>query len=222
MRKLSSVYTRIQSGAAAADRIFAYMDRRAARPAATATARALRRHHDRPSSSATSASPTSRAGRSSPTSTCTSAPARRSPWSARTAAARRRWSACAALLRPRPRLDPDRRPDIRTVNLRSLRQQIGIVTQETDPVRRHDLQQHRLRQPPGQPRRGRGGRPAGLRPRLHHQAAQRLPDARRRGGREAVRRPEAAPRPGAGDPARPEHPHPRRVHQPVRRRERGR
>ena len=58
--------------------------------------------------------------------------ARPSPWSARTAAARRR---CVGLL---PRFyDPDHGTilidghDIRTVNLRSLRQQIGVVTQET-------------------------------------------------------------------------------------------
>jgi ABC-type lipoprotein export system ATPase subunit len=37
--------------------------------------------------------------------------------------------------------------DIRDVTLRSLRQEIALVTQETDPLRRHDCRQHRLRAP---------------------------------------------------------------------------
>ena len=82
--------------------------------------------------------------------------------------------------------------DIRDVTVESLRSQIGIVTQDTRAVRRHDRQQHRLR---GAVRLAgrRGGRGArGPRARVHRDAAGRLRHADRRPRAAPFRRPAAA------------------------------
>ena len=82
-------------------------------------------------------------------------------------------------------------------------------------LRRHDLQQYPLRLDGGHPRASRRGRQTGPRPPLHRaRPARRLRDACRRAGQPALRRATAAHRPGAGHPPRSGHPHPRRGHQP--------
>ena len=58
-----------------------------------------------------------------------------------------------------------------TSRSRSLRAQIGLVTQETRAVRRHHRAQHRLRPSRGVGRGDRGGGPCGARPRVHRDAA---------------------------------------------------
>ncbi len=101
VRKLSSVFTRIQSGCAAADRIFSYIDKQP-RVHGNSEGGAWKRRRRSPSlpnrrirrissSSATCASPTTPTSRSFRASTSASAPAKPSPWSGRTAAANRRW-----------------------------------------------------------------------------------------------------------------------------------
>ena len=111
--------------------------------------------------------------------------------------------------------------DLRTVNLRSLRQQIGIVTQETilfDDTIYNNIAYGTRRADAGG---GRGGGPQGVRPRLHHRRCRRATRRASASSAAAVRRSEAAAGPGAGDPAQPEHPDPGRVHQRHRRGERG-
>ena len=100
--------------------------------------------------------------------------------------------------------------DIREGTLRSLRDQIGLVTQETvlfnDTVRANiaygledvDEAKHRI----GGPRR--------LRPRLHPRPAAALRHADRRAGKPALRRPAPAHRHRARDPEGPADPDPRR------------
>ena len=94
--------------------------------------------------------------------------------------------AAGALLRPRPRasirIDGH---DLRDIQVRSLREQLGIVPQEALPVRRVDPRQHRLRPPRGDARRGSRRRARSRRRHVHRGAA-----------RAATRRrsPSAAPR----------------------------
>jgi ATP-binding cassette subfamily B protein/subfamily B ATP-binding cassette protein MsbA len=130
VRKLGSVYTRIQSGAAAADRIYAFMDREP-RVGGNASSLRLERHGDsiefrdvcfsyepgRPI--LTNVQLTFRHGET-------------------IALVGRNGSGKSTLVGLIPRFfDPDHGSilidnlDIRTANLRSLRQQIGFVTQET-------------------------------------------------------------------------------------------
>jgi ATP-binding cassette subfamily B protein/subfamily B ATP-binding cassette protein MsbA len=130
IRKLSSVYTRIQSGAAAADRIFAFLDRQP-RVLPNSNARRLERHHEaiefrdvcfsyepgRPI--LTDIHLTVRFGET-------------------VALVGKNGCGKTTLVGLIPRFfDPDHGSiliddnDIRHLNLRSLRQQIGIVTQET-------------------------------------------------------------------------------------------
>ena len=90
------------------------------------------------------------------------------------------------------------------VNLRSLRQQIGVVTQETilfdDTVYNNIAYGNRRAQ-------REDVEDAAQQAFAHDfimQTAAGLRHPRRRGGREALRRPEAAARPGPGHPPRPE------------------
>ena len=112
--------------------------------------------------------------------------------------------------------------DLRSVHLRSLRQQIGMVTQDTflfdDTIYNNIAYGTRGR-------RRRKSRTAARRAYAHDfilgQAGRyqfRVGEA----GEQALRRTEAAPRPGPRHPPQPQHPHPRRVHQPGRQRQRGR
>ena len=57
--------------------------------------------------------------------------------------------------------------DIRDVTLKSLRAQVGIVTQETVLVRRYDCEQHRVRRDDGDAGGDRSGGAGGARPRVH-------------------------------------------------------
>ena len=141
VRKLSSVFTRIQSGCAAADRIFTYIDkrprvlrqqRRAAPQAADpGRSRRLGRDDARSSSSATSVFPTTQ---SSPYSTTFTSHVRAGETIALVGP-----NGCgkSTLLSLLPRFyDPNygtiliEGHDLRGVHMRSLRKQIGVVTQE--------------------------------------------------------------------------------------------
>ena len=122
----------------------------------------------------------------------------------------------AALLRPRPRHRPHRRPrpphastcaacGSRSASSRRKRSCSTTRSTTTSPTASRRATQEEVEE-------------AARKAFAHDfimQLPQRLPDARRRGWAAAVRRPEAAARPGPGDPAQSEHPDPRRVHQPV-------
>ena len=89
--------------------------------------------------------------------------------------------------------------DLRDATLRSLRRQIGLVTQETvlfDTSVRDNIAYGE--QAPSEARRARRG-PRGLRGRVHRAPAAGLRHGRRRGRRAALRRPAAAPGDRAGD-----------------------
>jgi subfamily B ATP-binding cassette protein MsbA len=90
--------------------------------------------------------------------------------------------------------------DLRDLSLHSLREQIGVLLQETDPrLRRDGARQHRLR-PAGRNGRADGaGGEGGRRPRLRHGAARWLRDAGRAAGAFAVGRAAAATGDRAGD-----------------------
>jgi ATP-binding cassette subfamily B protein/subfamily B ATP-binding cassette protein MsbA len=130
VRKLSSVYTRIQSGAAAADRVFAFIDRQPRVQSNSANHR-LERHHQKiefkevcfsyePGTPIlTNVSLTVRFGEA-------------------VALVGKNGCGKTTLMGLLPRFfDPDHGSvlvdgiDVRNVNLRSLRQQIGVVTQDT-------------------------------------------------------------------------------------------
>ena len=103
--------------------------------------------------------------------------------------------------------------DLRTLHLRSLRQQIGVVTQEVilfDDTIFNNIAYGTRRATPEEVE-------AAARQAFAHDFIVDLPNgyqnARRRTGPQHLRRPEAAAVAGAGDPAQPEHPDPGRVHQ---------
>ena len=110
--------------------------------------------------------------------------------------------------------------DIRDVQLRSLRSQIGMVIQETilfeDTIANNIAYGHRHACRDA----GRGRRQACLRPPVHRRLARRLRHGDRRTRARPLRRPAAAHRPGPRHAPRPGHPDPRRGHQ--RRRHPGR
>jgi ATP-binding cassette subfamily B protein/subfamily B ATP-binding cassette protein MsbA len=130
VRKLSSVYTRIQSGAAAADRIYAYLDRRP-RVLGNANSTRLTRHEK--SVEFRDVCFSYEPGRSILTNVHLNVRCGET-----IALVGRNGCGKTTLVGLIPRFyDPDHGSilvdgqDIRHVNLRSLRQQIGIVTQET-------------------------------------------------------------------------------------------
>ncbi len=177
-RKLSDVFTQLQAGAAAADRIYAMLDREpqirdpaVPRPLPAASAGSW--------CSRGSGSPIGRASRCSKTSTCGSGSARRSPSSAPTAAARARWPTSSPA-------SPIPRPARSASTASPLPEAPGPRPAEPDrpghagPValRRHGDEQHPLRldRGPADAAGDRGGQ-AGPRPRLHRaRAARRLRD----------------------------------------------
>jgi ATP-binding cassette subfamily B protein/subfamily B ATP-binding cassette protein MsbA len=130
VRKLSSVYTRIQSGAAAADRIFGYLDRQP-RVQGNSSNRRLPRHQD--SIEFKDVCFSYEAGR--PILTNVHLQVR---FGETIALVGKNGCGKTTLVGLIPRFfDPDHGSilvdgiDIRTANLRSLRQQLGIVTQDT-------------------------------------------------------------------------------------------
>ncbi len=82
--------------------------------------------------------------------------------------------------------------DLREVTLKSLRAQVGIVTQETVLVRRHDREQHRVWRGAGDAGADRGRRARGARARVRVGPAREVSDAHRRARAEALRRAAAA------------------------------
>ena len=97
----------------------------------------------------------------------------------------------------------------------------GVGAAGEFPLRRHDRRQHRLRQPAGDARAGRGGVPPGALRGVHPALPGGLRHRGRRARHQALGRPAAArvDRPGAA--GRAAHPHPRRGHLVARQRERG-
>ena len=230
VRKLSSVFTRIQSGGAAADRIFAFLDRQPERWGGNTNGPRLHRQ------AGTFARTTAGAAELEDDDAAHRVPRRlfllRSDGTVATeyqpqgsprgddrhrGAERLRQvdaaGPAAALLRPRFRQRADRRP--RSAHgspaLPAAADRPGHAGDV--PVRRLDLQQHRLRRTWSQAGRGRSGSALGRRPRLHRREAGRLSTSDRRGRQPAVGRAKAAHRVGASDPARSQHPDPGRIHE---------
>jgi len=129
VRKLSSVFTKLQSGLAASDRIFAFLDRQ---PRVTHNGDGPRVLHSEKIEFAMSASLTIRTGLYSPISTPPFLLGRPSPSSARMVAARPRCLGSSRVSTIRTTHHPDRWTGHPHLNLRYLRRQIGIVTQ--DPI----------------------------------------------------------------------------------------
>jgi ATP-binding cassette, subfamily B, bacterial MsbA len=130
VRKLSNVYNRIQSGAAAADRIFSFMDRRP-RVQSNPNARRLERHHKCVEFREVCFS-------YSPETPILTNIRLEVPFGQTVAIVGKNGSGKTTLVGLLPRFfDPDHGSilidgvDTRRVNLRSLRQQIGLVSQET-------------------------------------------------------------------------------------------
>ena len=216
-RQLAGVLTIGQQARAGVERIFQLLDlppghRR--RPGRDRAADPAGRDH----LLGTSTSPTSRAGRCSRASTCTSCRASGWPSSARAAAASRPLAMLVSRF-----YDPDQGAvlvdghDLRGVTLASLRRQVGVVFEESflfsDSVRANIAygrpERHRGRD--------RGGGPGGPGPRVHPGPAPGLRHGGRGAGPDPVGRPAPAHRPGPGHPLRPPHPDPRRRHQRHRR-----
>ena len=108
--------------------------------------------------------------------------------------------------------------DVRDVALSSLRGQISVVTQEA-VVFPGTIAENIAYANPDAPRDAIvDGRPTGLRPRLHHRQARRIRLPPHRPRRTAQRRAAPAPQHRPRHPPRLPHPHPRRGHQPGRRR----
>ena len=112
--------------------------------------------------------------------------------------------------------------DIATVNLQSLRRQIGVVPQHTAPLQRHGCREHRLRPHRRRSGRDRARRPDGPGARLRHPPARRLCHPDRRPGPAPLGRPAPAPGPRPRSVEGPARPDPRRGHLDVRPRGRAR
>ena len=102
--------------------------------------------------------------------------------------------------------------DLATVRLDSYRTQLGVVLQETLPVRRHHPRERRVLAARRVGRAGAGGLPTGPRGRVRGAVPARLRDDRGRAGRQALGRPAPARVDRAGGAGGPAHPDPGRGH----------
>ena len=111
--------------------------------------------------------------------------------------------------------------DVRTVKLRSLRRQVGVVFEDSFLFSELGPRQHRLWTARRDRRADRGGGPCRPGARFHPGAATGVRHRYRGAWAEPLRRAAPEDRARAGDPLRPAHPHPRRRHQCDRRTHRG-
>ena len=217
LRKMSDIFSSLQAGFAAADRIFCAARPRAARSAIRSS---------RPRSNATTAIWCSRTSASpiSPASRCSKRSICKIAFGETIAIVGPNGCGKSTLANLIPRfadpttgvvkLDGVPLPDMR---LRDLRGQIGLVTQET--MLFDDTIFNNIRY--GSPNATReqvieAAKQAHAHRFIETRTARRLRDVGRRVGQLPLRRPAAAHRPGPGHPPRSGHPDPRRGHQPGR------